>query len=213
MISINKTKGNYVLDLNEEPYSEHEMTISSKGEKNKNVPWAVDMVSNPDVITVTSVGNNTLKVEGDISNILSEEYIILKNMRNDTARISIMPNAYYTSPKDYVFKVEGQPTITDGSLKINIVSTEGVNGTTTNASWGCTYDGKPMVYTITPSSGEKGKEGEQQTTQEVNIKFDETIEVVGEFNTLIEFTQNLSGKIINLTLTNTPDGISKCTVK
>ena len=102
--------------------------------------------------------------------------------------------------KTYTFKLTSKKFLDDGSLRIKIFS----KMNDMELGWKCTYDGKPMEYSISTRESDKG--------ENVTIKPISTI--LSEFTTVIEFAQDESNNVIRLVLTNTPEvGISNFTLE
>ena len=194
MIEIKELNDN-TISLNKEDYSKYTLDIISQRDNGNRSPFAIDLVSNVNIITANTVGNSSLNIEIDTPNVLNEEYIILKNMQGDRAKITILPNTYFTMEKEYKFKITKKVYEDDGSLMIKILSKMNDE----EIGWDCTYDGKPMEYFIKPKFSDKGE----------YVRIKPAVTVVNDFTALLKFTQKQSGNVIRLEVYNTPDGIKK----
>lgn len=191
MLYIKELENN-TIDLNtNEAY--YEFTVISKDANNRNKTYSIDLVSN-DAILVKKY-DTILSIEIDIESILKEEYIILSNTLDERIRITILPSTYQIMDKNYKFKITKRTYNEDGSIKVKILST--VNDM--ELGWRCSYDGKPMSYSISPMSNDEG----------CYVTITQAATVVSEFDSLIKFTQDESGNEIKLVLHNTPEGIKK----
>lgn len=191
MLYIEELKDN-IIDLNDE-ITHYEFNVVSLNDRDRYKPYDVVWNTN-DSIIINKYGN-TLVIDIDIESILKEETIILENTQNDKFKIKVLPNSFTIMEKIYKFKITKRTYQDDGSLRVKILST--LNDM--EIGWKCTYDGKPINYSIEPlSSDESGY---------VTIKPIDNI--LSDFDTVIEFTQDKSKEKISLTIHNTPDGIKK----
>jgi len=106
-------------------------------------------------------------------------------------KVVIKPNILLTSPKTYKFRITKKST--DGrKTSIRILSKENDN----EIGWECTYDGKPLNYSIEPMSSDKSG----------NVDIEVLDELFTDVPSVIEFTQNRSGEIIKLVLNQKNEG-------
>jgi hypothetical protein len=189
MIRINGFEKEFTLDLNKHPYDEHTINIESKGEGNTNIPWGVEMVS-CDLVTAKPGAGNTLNVNVDIDELSDECFILLRNYTKERMKITVIPNTELSAPKTYKFRITKKST--DGrKTRIRILSKE--NGK--EIGWSCTYNGQPYEYSISPMKGDK--------SGYVDIVL--TDELLTTVTSLIEFTQEKSGEVIQLKLRQSND--------
>lgn len=189
MIKINGFEKEFILDLNEHPYDEHIINIESKGESETNIPWGVEMVS-CNLVTAKPGAANTLNVNADIDELSDECFILLRNYAKERMKITVIPNTELSSPKTYKFRISKKST--DGrKTRIRILSKE--NGK--EIGWKCTYDGQPYNYSISPKKADK--------SGYVDIVL--TDELLTTVTSLIEFTQEKSGEVIQLKLKQSND--------
>ena len=184
-----------IIELSKEEHSKYTLDVISQRDNGNKSPFAIDLVSNTNVISANVIGSNMLNVEIDTPNVLNEEYIILKNMQGDRTKITILPNKYYTMEKEYKFKITKKIYEDDGSLKIKILSKMNDE----EIGWNCTYEGKPMEYFINPKLSDKSE----------YVTIAPAVTVASDFIAILEFTQRGSGNIIRLEVYNTPEGIKK----
>ena len=191
MLTIKDLKDN---TINLDDYqSEYKLVVVSKDKKN--IPRAFDVtLVTSDFIEVKKYGT-TLVINIDVDNIQKEEIIMLTNVLKEKLIIKVLPNSFVTMKKTYKFKITKRIYQEDGSLKVKILSL--VNDM--EIGWRCTYDGKPISYSIEPLSSDK--------SCYVTIK--PIDKVLSEFDTLFEFTQDKSNETIRLSVHNTLEGIKK----
>lgn len=206
MIYIEGLESN-VLTLEQSVDLNYSFEVVSTKKNGRPIPFVLNFISNN--LIDAAVYGNTLKIHVDASQILNEETINLTNMLGETYKLTIKPCEYFTYDKDYTFKITSKKFIGDGSLKLKIFSRAVVKFNDEKEDeyeigWECTYNGKPMAYSITPLEGEGGDY--ITITPETNI--------LTEFEALVEFTQRESCNKISLMLTNTPmKGITKAEKK
>ena len=189
MIKANGFEKEFVLDLNEHPYDKHIGNVESKGEGDATIPWGVEMVSCDLVIAKPGVAN-TLDINVDIDEVANECFILLRNYAKERMKITIIPNTELSSPKTYKFRISKKST--DGhKTRVRILSKE--NGK--EIGWKCTYDGQPYNYSISPKKADKSGYVDI-------VLLDELLATV---NSLIEFTQEKSGEVIQLRLKQSND--------
>lgn len=184
MIKINKSEKQFILDLNKLPYDEHTITINSKGEKGNRLPWGVEMVSSQ-YVSAGQGANDTLNIYVDIENMKDESFILLRNFKKEMMKIVIKPNTLLTSPKTYKFRIS-KKTTEGRKTKIRILSKEDNK----EIGWECTYDGKPLNYSIEPMKSDKSE----------YVDIEVLDELFTDVPSVIEFTQERSGEVIKLVL-------------
>ena len=198
MISIDNLKDNVIsLTRTENDVFEQELEVVSKNKRGNAIPFSIEEVSS-DCIQADTFGGSSVKLVVDTPNVTQDEYIILKNSKNERSKITIKANPYYASARNYSFSVTGNAI--NGILTLQIESKE--NNSNTPISWSCTYQGQPIGYDITPLNGNGGTEPET-----VVVKNKDGNVIYNEINSLLEFTQKESNNIIQGTFKNTPDGI------
>lgn len=184
MIKINNIEKEFILDLNDFPYNEHKLKVSSMDEKGNAIPWDVELVSNKIVKTERGI-NNTLNITTDVEKLKSDSIIVIRNTAKEIFKITLKYNVVLTREKKYKFKITKKST--EGrKTRIRILSKEN----NVDTEWECTYDGKPLSYVIKPMSSNK--------SGYVDIWMKD--ELYSRINTLIEFTQIKSGNVIKLKL-------------
>ena len=189
MIKIDGFEKEFTLDLNEHPYDEHIINIESKGEGDANIPWGVEMVS-CDLVTAKPGAASTLNVNVDIDELSDECFVLLRNYTKERMKITVIPNTELSAPKTYKFRITKKST--DGrKTRVRILSKE--NGK--EIGWSCTYNGQPYDYSISPMKGDK--------SGYVDIVL--TDELLTTVTSLIEFTQEKSGEVIQLKLRQSND--------
>jgi hypothetical protein len=191
MLQIDNKKNNYLLDLNEVPYDSHTINIKSVDDKGNRLSWGIEFISS-DKIQAHANGIDELIVETPLDSIKTDEYILLRNYAKERLRVDLKPNLEAIRPKSYKFKISSKKT--DGrNVKIKILSKDGNN----EVPWECSYDGKPLTYTITPFSSEIGE----------HVKIEPRGDIFGEIETVIRFTQSKSGNEIELKLKQSNDSV------
>ena len=189
MIKRGEFEKEFTLDLNKYPYDEHTINIESKGEGDANIPWGVEMVS-CDLVTAKPGAASTLNVNVDIDELSDECFILLRNYTKERMKITVIPNTELSAPKTYKFRITKKST--DGrKTRVRILSKE--NGK--EIGWSCTYNGQPYEYSISPMKGDK--------SGYVDIVL--TDELLTTVTSLIEFTQEKSGEVIQLKLRQSND--------
>jgi len=184
MIKVNGIKKEFVLDLNDFPYNEHKLKVSSKDEKGNAIPWDVELVSNK-IVKADRDMNSTLKITTDVEEMKSDSIVVIRNTAKEIFKITLKYNVVLTREKTYKFKITKKST--EGrKTRIRILSKEN----NVDTEWECTYDGKPLSYMIKPMSSNK--------SGYVDIWMKD--ELYSRINTLIEFTQIKSGNVIKLKL-------------
>lgn len=186
---------NKTINLEKSRDLKYSFTIVSEKDNGRPIPFALTLLSNNNINAVIEYGNKLI-INVDASLIMNEEHIVLTNTIGDKLVLKIIPNEYYTMDKTYTFKVTSKKLLDDGSLRLKILSK--VNDM--EIGWKCTYDGKPMAYSITPFENENSD----------YVMIVPMANIISEFDSLIEFTQEESGEAIKMILTNTPEmGITK----
>ena len=180
---------NNIIQLDESLESEYSFKVLSQNNNGSPSPFVVKFISSENISARIEYGN-VLNLYIENAMILNEEYIFLRNTVGDTIRIAVIPNPYHLMEKNYVFKITSKKYLEDGSLKLKIFSKMNDE----DIGWKCTYDGRPMEYSISPF--------ESGISEHVIIK--PLAEISGEFEALVEFTQNGSNNVIKILLTNTP---------
>lgn len=184
MIKIDKSEKQFILDLNKLPYDEHTITIDSKGDKGNRLPWGIEMVSSQ-YVSAEQGANDSLNIYVDIENMKDESFILLRNFKKEMMKIVIKPNTLLTSPKTYKFRIS-KKTTEGRKTKIRILSKEDNN----EIGWECTYDGKPLNYSIEPMRSDKSG----------YVDIEVLDELFTDVPSVIEFTQERSGEVIKLVL-------------
>ena len=190
MLKVEGLNGNEIKLKRCDLFNQEFKVISTNGAY-KRVPFFIYYISNKNIIANVMYGN-TLTIQMNPSMILYNEYISLKNTNGDSIKLLIIPNDYYTMEKTYEFVLTYKRVLKNGGLSLKVSSTANDN---MDIGWKCTYNGKPMSYTITPLESENGGK----------ILIIPNGDIVSEFDSLIEFTQDESNKKIKLLLTNTPN--------
>lgn len=178
------------IRLEKGEYFEYELKIVSKKDNGRPSPFSLRMVSSEDV-NVKITNGDTIKIQVQPHRILAEECIVLVNSVDEVIKLMIIPNEYYLMDKTYAFKITSKKLLDDGSLKLKIFSK--VNDM--DIGWKCTYDGKPLSYSITPFESEIGE----------HVVIVPQSKPLFEIDTLIEFTQDESKEKITMILKNTPN--------
>jgi hypothetical protein len=189
MISINNSQKEFTLDLNEIPYDEHELHIDSRASNGRNLPWGVEIVSSK-LIKATRGAGDSLNISLDPEKLNDDAFILLRNYNKERLKIVVKHNVLLTMDRTYKFRISKKTT--DGrKTRIRILS----KADNDEIGWKCTYDGKPLNYSITPMESDKSGYVD--------------IEVLDELFTnvpsVIEFTQDRSGEVISLKLNQTND--------
>ena len=184
-----------VLNLDRSTELEYEFTVVSTNSNNMPIPFFIGYSSNQDIIFDIREGDR-LVISIDASLVLNEETFIMKNTKGDVLKVKVIPNEYYTMERKYSFKVTSKKFLNDGSLKLKIFSK--VNDE--EIGWKVTYDGHPMEYSISTCESDKGE----------HVTISPLVDILSEFESYIEFTQEESNNKIKLMLVNTPEmGISQ----
>lgn len=185
---------NNIIDLDGfDEYSE-EFEVVSLNDNDKRQPCGIEYISN-EGIEVTFFGVNFVRISIDVSEIINDEYIILKNYIDETITLTVKPNQYYVDDKDYKFKITKSEFKDNNDLRLKILSK--VNGK--ELGWKCTYDGKPISYSITPMENDK--------SCFINVKLLSQLFV--DYTSVLIFEQDESGETIEYNILNTPEGMKK----
>jgi hypothetical protein len=148
------------------------------------------MVSS-ELVSASMGADVSLIVTVDVENMKDESFILLRNYAKERMKIILKPNITITSPKTYKFRITKKTT--DGrKTRIRILSKEDDN----EIGWKCTYDGKPLNYSIKPRESDKSGYVDIELLDELFID---------NIPTILEFTQNKSCEVIELRLNQTND--------
>lgn len=138
MITINGEE-KYTIDLNEcQRQKEFELEIVSK-DKESTLNWGIDSVLCSGL--EYTVGYDSLHLLLDVKKILTTSYVIIRNSKNETARVQIIPDEEEINEKTYVFKT-GKTSTSGRTATITIISKR--NGK--NWDWNISYGGSPIAY-------------------------------------------------------------------
>ena len=191
MIKINGFENKFILDLNVNPVDEHEFTVISKN-GNEELSWGVELVSLNEISVMKHSGNK-LSINLDVNTLNKDGFILLRNYNKERLLVEIIHNEELSREKEYTFKFENEK-VEGKKITIDIVSQE----ESKEMSWACTYDGRPLKYSISPKRSDKSEKVEIVLLSPVS----------NEFKSIIEFTQDKSDKIIKLKLTQNRDNIT-----
>lgn len=181
MIEIEGLKGDYELDLNNSFETEYYLTIDSRNENEKLIPWTVVFSSNTS-IKIKTEGVDKLHLTFNLEVIKQQEYILLENYNKEKAKIKIKPNFKESAQKVYTFRVNGYKISDKDTVEFKVKSE--CNGEP--MPWKCSYGGKPFEYQIS-------KEGKKITFK---LKSIPNGDIVG----FIKLHQERSGKDIKIQL-------------
>jgi hypothetical protein len=189
MFTINDKEKEFILDLNKLPYDEHEIHIDSKASNGRDLPWGVEIVSSK-LISATRGAGNLLNISLGPEKLNEDAFILLRNYNKERLKIVVKHNVLLTMDRKYKFRISKKTT--DGrKTRIRILSKVDND----EIGWKCTYDGKPLNYSISPMESDKSGYVD--------------IEVLDELFTnvpsVIEFTQDRSREVISLKLNQTND--------
>ena len=191
MLKIDNFEKEYILDLNDKPHNNHSLKVTSEVAPNMRLPWGVELVSNP-LVKATPGTNNTLDIFVDMEKLMADAFIVLRNYNRERIKIIIKPNFIIISPREYTFKITRKTT--DGKkARVKLLSKENDR----EIGWECTYQGKPLNYSIEPLKSDKSG----------HIEIELLDDATSDFQTVIEFTQKRSGKVIELKLNQNSDGV------
>ena len=191
MIKINGFENKFILDLNVNPVDEHEFTVISKNGPEE-LSWGVELVSLNEISVMKHSGNK-LSINLDVNTLNKDGFILLRNYNKERLVVEIIHNEELSREKEYTFKFENEK-VEGKKITIDILSQE----ESKEMSWACTYDGRPLKYSISPKRSEKSEKVEIVLLSPVS----------NEFKSIIEFTQDKSDKIIKLKLTQNRDNIT-----
>jgi hypothetical protein len=191
MIKINGFENKFILDLNVNPVDEHEFTVISKN-GNEELSWGVELVSLNEISVMKHSGNK-LSINLDVNTLNKDGFILLRNYNKERLVVEIIHNEELSREKEYTFKFENEK-VEGKKITIDILSQE----ESKEMSWACTYDGRPLKYSISPKRSDKSEKVEIVLLSPVS----------NEFKSIIEFTQDKSDKIIKLKLTQNRDNIT-----
>lgn len=181
MIKIDGFESGYTIDLNNSTETNYKVTIDSRDDNGKVIPWSVLFISNTS-ITYDKEGIDILYLSFNLEAIKSTEYIIIESYNKEKSRIEVKPNLKESMPKHYTFRLVGYDTSDKDTIKFKVKSE--CNGE--YIKWKCTYDGKPYDYVIN-----KG-----DNTIEISLKSIPLADIIG----LIELEQEKSGMKLSLHL-------------
>ena len=191
MFKIDNIEREYILDLNERPYNNHSVKVTSEVAPNRRLPWGVELVSSS-LIKATLGANDILNIFVDMEKLMEDAFVLLRNYNKERMKIIIKPNFITIEPKEYTFKITKKST--EGKkVRIRLLSKENDR----EMGWECTYQGKPLNYSIEPLKSDKSG------YVDIELLDDATT----DFQTVIEFTQNKSKKTIELRLNQNSDGM------
>jgi len=191
MIKIDELKDN-LIDLGGIKEYNVNFSVDSYNANGKRQPFFVERVSSKD-ISVSIFAVNSINISINVKNIVNDEFIVLKNIINERLVINIKPNNYYSDDRVYKFKISKQEERENGEIRIRLLSKVNKD----EIGWKCTYDGRPMSYTITPM--ESNKSGYVTIRSNMNM--------VANFTSLLIFTQDESNEEIRFKILNTPEGM------
>jgi hypothetical protein len=181
MIEIEGKKGYYELDLNNSFETEYYLTIDSRNEAEKLIPWSVALCSN-ESIKIRTEGVDKLNLTFSLEAVKHQEYILLENYNKEKAKIVIKPNLKESAQKVYTFRVNGYKISDKDTVEFKVKSE--CNGEP--MPWKCSYGGKPFEYQIS-------KEGKKITFK---LKSVPNGDIVG----FLKLHQEKSGKDICIQL-------------
>jgi hypothetical protein len=191
MIKINGFENKFILDLNVNPVDEHELTVISNDD-GEELSWGVELVSLNEISVMKHSGNK-LSINLDVNTLNKDGFILLRNYNKERLVVEIIHNEELSREKEYTFKFENEK-VEGKKITIDILSQE----ESKEMSWACTYDGRPLKYSISPKRSDKSEKVEIVLLSPVS----------NEFKSIIEFTQDKSDKIIKLKLTQNRDNIT-----
>ena len=191
MIEINGKLNEFILDLNEFPYEEHSLIVSSFTHNGSFQAWGVEM-NTLDAVKTDIKGKGILHLKTPLEAIKKEGLIVIRNYANERIRIVLKPNLEALRPKEYKFEMANM-VFSGRNLSFDIISEE----TKHDMPWKCIYDGKPLSYVISPLEYSKG----------TMVKIGLCGKLYGEFESMIVFRQEKSGKEIVLNLIQDNDSI------
>lgn len=189
MITIGGTE-RFILNLDSNKTGKHELNVSSTNKKGRYAPFNVVSVSSV-AIKCDTVGRSTLSVLCDLNGVKKNELIVLENSNGERCTIIVTPNAEESGEKRYEFRI-AQCREDVNTFTVKLISK--VDGKP--CGWKCTYDGKPFNYVVSPMMGSG------VITVSINLKTRVTMDTAS----IIEFTQEASGKKVTITLSHKSDG-------
>ena len=143
--------------------------------------WYIDTIgSDEDVMSLTKMYNNKLKININFDEFKSSSFFMLGNVNGDILRINVEPNMKRSAVKRYSFRAR-KPNISFDNDKKEIVIdkiTSSVNGE--KLKWTVSGDGFPLKYEI--------------NTEPNKCVIRLLSDVVGEFTSNIILTQEKSSK-------------------
>lgn len=190
MFKVNGIEKEIILDMNLLYSGKISLHVVSKGKNGNYLPWGIELVS-CNLLTATTSSYDYLDVAYDRDNIDESCFILLGNYNKERFKISVVPKKQpLTSAELDLYKFKITKKTTEGKkTRIKILS-KGMDNE--EIGWKCTYDGKPLNYSISPMESDK--------SDYVDIEL--TDEVYTDVDSVIEFTQDTTGKMISLPLHN-----------
>lgn len=135
------------------PSNELILDVISKYDDFTESSWYVDTIgSNEDVMYLTKMYNDKLKININFDEFKSSSFFILGNVNGDILRITVEPNTMRSAVKRYSFRAR-KPNISFDNDKKEIVIdkiTSSVNGE--KLKWTVSSDGFPLKYEISAES-------------------------------------------------------------
>lgn len=184
MIKIGDYDKEFILDLNEIPYDEHEIHIDSRASNGRSLPWGVEIVSSK-LISATHGAGDSLNISVDVEKLKEDAFVLLRNYNKERLKIVVKHNSLLAADRAYKFRISKKST--DGrKTRIRILS----KADNDEIGWKCTYDGKPLNYSITPMRSDKSG----------YVDIEVLDELFTDVPSVIEFTQERSGEMIKLIL-------------
>lgn len=192
MIKINGFENRFIVDLNINPVHEYEFTVVSLDNDNNDLSWGIELIS-LDEISVVKHSGDKLSISLDANTLSRDGFILLRNYNKERLRVDILHNEELSRKKEYYFEIINK-NVDGKKIVIDVISKEELRDT----PWTCTYDGKPLSYSIIPShSNKSGK-----------IEIESLSSIYEPFETVIEFTQDKSNKVITLNLIQDKDSVT-----
>ena len=194
MFKIKNLEENNLINLEGKKEYKEQFEVLSYNEKNmKRTPFTVSTITSP-FISARTFGVSLLEIGIDVEGVTKEEHVVLTNINGEEIIITINPNSYFSNEREYKFRISKSEILDDGTLRLRILSK--VKGK--ELGWKCTYDGRPMVYSIMPKEGSK--------SGYVRIK-PMVMEIYSEFISKLEFQQEESGEKAEILIKVTKDGM------
>ena len=143
--------------------------------------WYIDTIgSDEDVMSLTKMYNNKLKININFDEFKSSSFFMLGNVNGDILRINVEPNMKRSAVKRYSFRARKSNISFDNDKKEIVIDkiTSSVNGE--KLKWTVSGDGFPLKYEI--------------NTEPNKCVIRLLSDVVGEFTSNIILTQEKSSK-------------------